>query len=221
MESPTWLHNKMQHSISKRFFTLVASLLISAFVSQQAIADAYKCRTVSGKVEISNEGCNGGSRLEQITTAAPVTIDRQRQAAEVSNRMLNQLDGIAKGNAIYQQQLRQQQVAQEAIDQQQAAQQSRADAQDRHKRCLDEAMRYREPEQGRMVAVCNGRPYQNENITANVGPVAQPGPLPVIKSCNGNQCSDQMGNRYNTTVGKTVRSDGKRCYQRGNAMYCD
>jgi hypothetical protein len=50
---------------------------------------------------------------------------------------------------------------------------------------------------------------------------AAPEPLSIIKNCNGATCTDQTGQRYTTQAGKTVRSDGKRCYQQGNAMYCD
>lgn len=198
-------------------------LLLASLLPSLSYAQAFKCRTSTGKVVISNEGCPSSSRLEQITTAAPVTLEGRRQAAEVNARAQYQLDGIARENAAFTQQLRRQQIAQASIDAQENQEKIRNEARERHKRCLDEAMRYREPELGRMVAACNGTPYQNENTRMNDGVLAQPSPTPrpVIKSCNGNQCSDQMGNRYTTTLGKTVNQEGKRCHQSGKVMYCD
>lgn len=77
-----------------------------------------------------------------------------------------------------------------------------------------------EKEKARQLATCHGGDVQPEPIPP---PVQKAGsaPLLVIKNCTGSTCTDQMGNRYTTTLGKTVRSDGKRCYQQGTAMYCD
>lgn len=197
-------------------------LLLAAlcFVST-CYAQAYKCKMPDGKVMISNEGCANGGRLEQITTASPVTYDRWRQAAEVNARANMQLDGIARENAIYQQKLRQQQATQAVIDQQHAAQQARNDALDRHKKCIDEANRYRDKVQARMIAACNGVPYYDDEVSSPVQVASTPSPLPVIKNCFGNTCRDQMGNRYRETAGKITNSQGQRCYQRGKVMYCN
>lgn len=77
-----------------------------------------------------------------------------------------------------------------------------------------------EKEKARQLATCHGGDVQPEPLPP---PVQKTGPAPllVIKNCVGSTCTDQMGNRYTTTLGKTVRSDGKRCYQQGNAFYCD
>ena len=77
-----------------------------------------------------------------------------------------------------------------------------------------------EKEKARQLALCHGGDVQPEPIPLPVEK-AGPAPLLVIKNCTGSTCTDQMGNRYTTTQGKTVRSDGKRCYQQGNAFYCD
>lgn len=47
-----------------------------------------------------------------------------------------------------------------------------------------------------------------------------------MKSCTqmgyGSRCSDSSGARYDVAPSGTItRTDGKRCYQRGNAVYCD
>lgn len=91
-------------------------LLLAILLPSVSYAQAFKCRTSTGKVVISNEGCPSSSRLEQITTAAPVTLEGRRQAAEVNARAQYQLDGIARENAAFTQQLRRQQIAQASID---------------------------------------------------------------------------------------------------------
>jgi len=77
-----------------------------------------------------------------------------------------------------------------------------------------------EKEKARQLASCHGADVQPEPIHP---PIKKAGPTPllVIKNCAGSTCTDQMGNHYTTTQGKTVRSDGKRCNQQGNAFYCD
>lgn len=78
-----------------------------------------------------------------------------------------------------------------------------------------------EREKARQIALCHGGDVQPE-VYRPAHPVAlNPAPQAVIKSCNGPSCTDQFGNRYTTTQGKTVRSDGKRCYQQGTRLYCD
>ena len=77
-----------------------------------------------------------------------------------------------------------------------------------------------EKEKARQIAICHGGDVQPEPILPPVKKTS-PAPLLVIKNCTGSTCTDQMGSRYTTTQGKTVRSDGKRCYQQGNAFHCD
>lgn len=204
--------------MTSRILLLIGVLCIAPICQAQA----YKCKMPDGKVVISNEGCANGGRLEQITTASPVTYDRWRQAAEVNARANRQLNGIARENAAYNAQLRRQHAAQVVIDQQHAAALARNEALDRHKRCLEEANRYRDKAQARMIAACNGVPYYDAEIQHEPDQVAStPSPRPVIKSCFGNTCRDQMGNRYTETAGKITNSQGQRCHQSGKVMYCD
>lgn len=177
-----------------------------------------------GKVMISNEGCANGGRLEQITTASPVTYDRWRQAAEVNTRANRQLDGIARENAAYNEKIRQQQAIQASIDHHNATVNAivsaKQAAQDNQKRCLDDASRLSGRAKARMVAACMGTHYE-EPERPMPAPTQPPQPLPVIKNCSGNSCTDQTGNRYTETAGKITNSQGQRCYQRGKVMYCD
>jgi len=78
-----------------------------------------------------------------------------------------------------------------------------------------------EREKARQIALCHGGEVQPEVHRPIRQATVNPTPQAVIKSCNGPMCTDQFGTRYTTTVGKTVRSDGKRCYQQGSRLYCD
>lgn len=208
---------------------VVLSLLV---LSLPAIgyAQAYKCRTESGKVVITNQGCSGGARLEKITTAAPVTFERQLQAAEVNNRMFKQLDGIAQeqmaSNATLQRRqaiLMQQDANQRIVEQQQPTDMARADAAAKRAGCIATATSRRN---STMLAECKGistvqaQKELDDALTDNQPPSPARAPS-VIKSCNGVSCFDQYGQKYTTTAGKTVRSDGKRCYQQGKVTRCD
>ncbi|MGE5384953.1 MAG: DUF4124 domain-containing protein [Betaproteobacteria bacterium] len=76
-------------------------------------------------------------------------------------------------------------------------------------------------EKARQLAICHGGdvaplPPPPQKVV-DTGP-----PLPAhIKNCFQNTCTDTNGMHYKTQFGKTVRSDGKRCHQRGSAIYCD
>lgn len=87
--------------------------------------------------------------------------------------------------------------------------------------CVRNVERTGAPEKtkARQLAICHGGDVTPEPLPPPVRS-NQP-PLAVIKNCNGPTCTDQMGNRYTTAGGKTVRSDGKRCYQQGSAVYCE
>ncbi len=93
--------------------------------------------------------------------------------------------------------------------------------------CKAQLAKATSPSQRAMIASnCTGDPEAGARVreVSRQTPVPipeAPAPLSVIKSCNGATCRDQTGQRYTTEAGKTVRSDGKRCYQQGKAMYCD
>lgn len=170
----------------------------------------------NGQVVISNEGCANGGKLEQVTTSAPVTYDRWRQAAEVNARANNQLNGIEREKAAFNDQLRRQQAAQVVIDQQHAVQQARNDAMDSHRRCLEEASRYRGSEQARRIAACNGTTYVEPEMRQAAAPSLK------LKNCEGNICKDENGTKYKVNGGTvTRRSDDQRCQRNGSYVQCD
>lgn len=239
----------------------VALLMALLVVPLASHAQAFKCRTPSGKVIVSNQGCFDGAQLEKITTAAPVTLDRQLQAAEVNNRMLNQLDGISQEKAAYNAKLQQQQAIQMQEDANNRARQGNENVRrqqeecaelatqknmgrsqraalaeicakpepnkERFNDCKERLAKSNNPSESAMIAAqCTGDPTAGVRVKEVSRPAPMvvpeaPAPLSIIKNCNGATCTDQTGQRYTTQAGKTVRSDGKRCYQQGNAMYCD
>jgi hypothetical protein len=93
--------------------------------------------------------------------------------------------------------------------------------------CKSQLARATSPSQRAMITSnCTGDPESGARVREvsrqAPAPIPEaPAPLSIIKNCNGATCTDQTGQRYTTQAGKTVRGDGKRCYQQGNAMYCD
>ncbi|MBL0352182.1 MAG: hypothetical protein IPP03_05840 [Dechloromonas sp.] len=181
-------------------------LLTLVTLSEAAHADAIKCRMPNGKVVITDGACSGGASVEQVRPSEYISPQRQRQAYEVNARTAAQVEGIEAEKAADRAALQKQQRAVAAEDARQASirlQQEIAENQ-RRQRDLEIARAAKEARQPELAA-----DYQ------------APAPLSVIKSCNGASCSDQTGQRYTTEAGKTTRSDGARCYQRGKVMYCD
>lgn len=194
-------------------------------------AQAFKCRTPSGKMKFSDSPCAGGSQTERIQSNEYISPERQRQARDVQARSAAQIQGIEAENAAFKQQQQQQHASQAAAaqrqaatDQQKALEMARAKSAEANGRCIETATNRRN---SAMLAECKGiskvqaQKELDDALNDNQQPQVSNQQMPVIKNCTGNSCSDQFGQRYTTTAGKTVRSDGARCYQRGNAMYCD
>lgn len=73
----------------------------------------------------------------------------------------------------------------------------------------------------RELARCHGADVQPDHphpVSSPVANIPSPG---IIKNCSGSQCTDTNGNRYSSSLGKIVRSDGSRCYQQGNRIFCN
>lgn len=208
--------------------TLLIVLLAVPFASH---AQAFKCRTPSGKMEFSDSPCAGGSQTERVQSNEYISPERQRQAREVQARNASEVERIEGEKAANNQQMARQQASlvaadkrQAVIDQQKALEMARAKSAEANGRCIENATNRRN---SAMLAECKGiskvqaQKELDDALTDNQQPPASNQQMPVIKNCIGDSCSDQFGQRYTTTNGKTVRSDGARCYQRGNAMYCD
>jgi len=101
--------------------TLLMVLLAVPFASH---AQAFKCRTPSGKMEFSDSPCAGGSQTERIQSNEYISPERQRQAREVQARNASEVERIEGEKASYNQQLQRQQAAYARAD----AEQARIDA---------------------------------------------------------------------------------------------
>ena len=181
-------------------------LLTLVTLSESAHADAIKCRMPNGKVVITDGACSGGASVEQVRPSEYISPQRQRQAYEVNARTAAQVEGIEAEKVADRAALQNQQRAVAAEDARQASIRAQQEA-------VENQRRLRELEMARAA-----KEARQPELAADYQP---PAPLSVIKSCNGASCSDQTGQRYTTTAGKTTRSDGARCYQSGKVMYCD
>lgn len=206
-------------------------LLMIVMLPLTGHAQAFKCRTPSGKVEFSDSPCAGGAQTERVQSNEYISPERQRQARDVQARNASEVERIEGEKAANNQQIARQQASQIAadkrqtvIDQQKSLEMARAKSAEANGRCIESATSRRN---SAMLAECKGiskvqaQKELDDALNDNQQPLVSNQQMPVIKNCNGNSCSDQFGQRYTTTAGKTVRSDGARCYQRGNAMYCD
>lgn len=209
---------------------LLMALLVLPLASH---AQTFKCRTPSGKIEFSDSPCAGSSQTERIQSNEYISPERQRQAREVQARNAAEIQGSEADKAAYSQHIYRQQASQAAADQRQAVtdqlgalEKARARTAEANGRCIETATSRRN---STMLAECKGiSKVQAQNeldgpLNDNQPPPAYEQPMPVVKSCNGNSCRDQYGNRYTPTVvpGKFDRSDGTRCKQMGNTMSCN
>lgn len=126
-------------------------IAITSLIPLVAQGQAYKCRTPSGKVVVSNEGCPGDAVLQSITTSAPVSIERQRQAADVAARNRRQLDGIEGDRAAFNQQLQRQAVAIAAEDAAHRQQEGMKNVQRQRDECLELARNPNMPRSQRLA----------------------------------------------------------------------
>lgn len=182
-------------------------------------------------MEFSDSPCAGGSQTERIQSNEYISPERQRQARDVQARNAYEVERIEGEKAAINQQIARQQASQIAadkrqavIEQQKSLEIARAKSAEANGRCIESATSRRN---SAMLAECKGiskaqaQKELDDALNDNQQPLASNQQMPVVKNCTGNSCSDQYGQRYTTTAGKTVRSDGARCYQRGNTMYCD
>lgn len=212
----------------------IALLMALLVVPLASHAQAFKCRTPSGNLEFSDSPCAGGAQTERVQSSEYISPERQRQAREVHERNAVQVQGMEAENMAFRQQQQQRQQAaqvqsdtnQRSIESRQAAEKAQLDAATEKAKCIDVATKRRN---STMLAECKGiSKVQAQNeldapLSDNLPRPIDNQPMPVIKSCNGDTCRDQYGNRYTSTVvpGKFDRSDGKRCRQVGNALSCN
>lgn len=244
----------------------VPLMLLLVLIPLSSHAQAFKCRTPSGKMEFSDSPCAGGSQTERIQSNEYISPERQRQAREVQARTSSEVERIEGEKAAFNQQLQRQQAAYARADAEQARIEANKKAAENLKHQQDECFKLSrrtdmpKSQRAALDEIC-GKPIPDKDrfddckeklarasnssqraviaasCTGDANSVARveessrrrmdspepeaPAPLSIIKNCSGATCTDQTGQRYTTEAGKTVRSDGKRCYKQGSAMYCD
>ncbi len=244
----------------------VPLMLLLVLIPLSSHAQAFKCRTPSGKMEFSDSPCAGGSQTERIQSNEYISPERQRQAREVQARTSSEVERIEGEKAAFNQQLQRQQAAYARADAEQTCIEANKKAaenlkhpqdeclklsrrtdmpksqraaldeicgkpipdKDRFDDCKEKLARASNPSQRAVIAAsCTGdansvaRVEESSRRRMDSPEPEAPAPLSIIKNCSGATCTDQTGQRYTTEAGKTVRSDGKRCYKQGSAMYCD
>lgn len=96
---------------------LFLALLVAPLASH---AQAFKCRTPSGKMEFSDSPCAGGSQTERIQSNEYISPERQRQERDVQARNAYEVERIEGEKAAINQQIARQQASQIAADKRQA-----------------------------------------------------------------------------------------------------
>jgi len=194
---------------------------ISAERQRQAHEVNERRSTQLQQMDNENAAFNESLRRQQQAVAAEdarqAAIQGQQQANDNMKRQRDECDQLATNRNMS----RSQRAALAEICAKPEPSRERFDG------CKEKIAKATSPSQRAMIAsTCTGDPEAGARVrdVSRPAPMPMPAPTPplaVIKNCNGGSCADQMGNRYNTTAGKTVRQDGKRCHQQGNAMYCD
>ncbi len=77
-------------------------------------------------------------------------------------------------------------------------------------------------DKARQIAICHGADVLPEPPVVRLSPTVRPSGPPRITTCSGNQCSDDMGQRYFKQQGTgLMREDGKLCQlAAGNTVRC-
>lgn len=190
---------------------------ISADRQRQAQAVNDRRSAQLQQIDSENAAFNESLRRQQQAVAAEDARQGRQQASDNMRRQRDECDQLATNRNMS----RSQRAALAEICAKPEPSRERFDD------CKDKIARATSPSQRAMIAShCTGDPDAGARVRDVSRPApmpmpAPPPPLAVIKNCNGDSCADQLGNRYSTTAGKIVRQDGKRCYQQGNAMYCD
>lgn len=120
----------------------VALLLVVFAIPLFSHAQAFKCRTPSGKVEFSDSPCAGGAQTERVQSNEYISPERQRQAREVQARNASEVNRIEGEKAAYGQQMQRQQAAYARADAEQARIDANKKASENVKAQQDECSRF-------------------------------------------------------------------------------
>lgn len=112
--------------------------LLALFLSTQANAQLFKCKTPSGSTVVSDTPCKGGNKTVDVRQFEEVPLERQLQAAELRSTQSQQLNKLEADEAAVREQRR---LSRQADDALQARQQADAAASKRNSDTINECVR--------------------------------------------------------------------------------
>lgn len=201
------------------------SLLIAtsfvAMLCSPAQAQAIKCTAADGKVTYSNVACPDRTASERTVETSGNTLDGSslREQAQKNKAAAAQAEATERERAALEAGSRQQAQTQAKQEAQSAARDEAA-----YGNCVRNVERTGAyaTDRSRHVAACHGADVKLEPPVVVLRPsIRTMGPA-RITGCNGNQCSDDAGQRYFKQQGTgLLREDGKFCHLAvGNTVRC-
>ena len=186
---------------------LIATSFV-AILCSPAQAQAIKCTAADGKVTYSNVACPYSTASERTIETSGNTLDGSslREQAQKNKAAAAQAEATERERAAFEAGSRQQAAKQEA----QSAAKDEA-AYDNCVRSVERTGAYA-TDRARQVATCHGADVKPEPPVVVLRPTVRTMGPARITSCNGNQCSDDAGQRYFKQQGTgLLREDGKFC----------
>lgn len=204
-----------------------------------AHAQAIKCTAPDGKVTYSNVPCPVNTASERSVDTSGNTIDsselrekaQKDKAAAAANQQTQkaQSDEAAYSNCT--RDVERQSVTEDvkaelfaACRTAGASQRQSGMAETTLRDCVRSVERTGAypNDKARQIAICHGADVKPEPPVVRLSPTVRFNGPPRITTCSGNQCSDDMGQRYFKQQGTAlVREDGKFCQLAvGNTVRC-
>ena len=206
----------------------LSMLIATSFVAMlcsPAQAQAIKCTAADGKVTYSNVVCPDSTASERTVETSGNTLDGSslREQAQKNKAAAAQAEATERERAAFEAGSRQQAQTQATQAAKQEAQSAAKDeaAYGNCARDVERTGAYA-TDRARQVATCHGADVKPEPPVVVLRPTVRTMGPPRITRCNGNQCSDDVGQRYFKQQGTgLLREDGKSCQLAvGNTVRC-
>lgn len=201
-------------------------LFLLATLALPASAQVYKCKTPTGGTLVSDRPCDGPNKTVDVRRSEPVTLEQQRQAAELQQRRRQQLGQIEAEEAEYREQLAGRAALQAKQEAQEAKQKAIEDERTRQQKCYEIVTQKQKGtkltgEERAALAAC-GLPVSEQNRKDQDPPPDDPPNPGIVTKCDPGGCWDTHGKRYNGSGrGNFFRQDGRSCQQIGDRMRCN
>lgn len=203
----------------------VITTSLIALLWAPAQAQPRKCTAPDGKVTYSDVACPDRTASERPVETSGNTLDGSalREQAQKDRAAATQAEATARERAAFAEGIRLQAQAQAAADAKQEARNAQSDTA-ALSRCLHNVERTEAfpKDKARQMALCHGADVMPEPSVVVLRPSVRTMGPPRMTTCSGNQCSDDMGQRYFKQQGTgLVREDGKHCQiAAGNTVRC-